>query len=262
MKDYEIIEKQNEKSKEIMNEYEKIAQEKRENKKKEEDVLILLIKAKENEIYLLKEEDNKLRNKNNYTQIDEIDEKIENLKAEINDIKNKLHKVHSIDVYPHGNGIYGFALLFYDISLKILIEWKEPIYVWTVLGFKLVYPKHAFDYIQYKKDIKKSKFLMKVIENKVRMENKNIYELHENDWIYEINNYLNEKNIIIEDDFIFRPPMNNIFRNDDDDNIQYYRITKNDLNNIDDDDDDFDIFEYLLLNKKNNSNMNDDEKLK
>lgn len=248
---YDHIKIHNEKSKEILEEYERIANEKRENNKKEENELIQELNVKKKELSILNEVYTKLNRKDFdvngfYEKQYEMNEKIEELEEDIEDIESKIDKIKSRNVYPHGNGLFGFALLYYDISQKIGFEWKHPIYTWTILGYKAVYPRHAIDYIQYKKDIEKSRSLMAVIENKLRMNGKNIYELHEDVWIDEINNYLKDNNITIEDDIVFRPHKNNIFRNkQNEDDVQYYRITKTDLINSELECDDFD-FEFFL----------------
>ena len=260
--EYELIKKQNDKSKEILEEYERIAQEKRENNKKEEKDVINEIKAKENEISILNKERFDLnsliysKNINNINtteivnKINDIDDKIEDLDTKMDSMEAYLRKVKSRDVYPHGNGLFGFALLYYDISQKLSIEWKNHIYTWTILGYKAVYPRHAIDYIEYKKDIETSKSLMIRIENKLRSAGKNIYELHKDVWITEINDYLKENNITIEDNIVFRPHKHNILRNkSNEDDVQYYRITKTDIINseIDYDDIDYNVIDYSFL---------------
>lgn len=269
--DYELIKKQNKKSKEILEEYEKIAQEKRENNNKEEKDVINEIKAKENEISTLNKEKSDLnssfysKNRNNINtsdivkRIDDIDDIIQDLEDKLDSMEAFLRKIKSRDIYPHGNGLFGFALLYYEISQKLGIEWKDPIYTWTILGYKAVYPKHAIDYIQYKKDIGTSKSLMCVIENKLRSEGKNIYELDKDTWATEINNYLLENNIIIEDNIIFRPHKHNNLRNETNkDDVQYYRITKTDLINSEIDYDNIDVIDYdFLMNMEYESDEDD-----
>ena len=269
--DYELIKKQNKKSKEILEEYEKIAQEKRENNNKEEKDVINEIKAKENEISTLNKEKSDLnssiysKNRNNINtsdivkRIDDIDDIIQDLEDKLDSMEAFLRKIKSRDIYPHGNGLFGFALLYYEISQKLGIEWKDPIYTWTILGYKVVYPKHAIDYIQYKKDIETSKSLMCVIENKLRSEGKNIYELDKDTWATEINNYLLENNIIIEDNIVFRPHKHNNLRNETNkDDVQYYRITKTDLINSEIDYDNIDVIDYdFLMNMEYESDESD-----
>lgn len=269
--DYELIKKQNKKSKEILEEYEKIAQEKRENNNKEEKDVINEIKAKENEISTLNKEKSDLnssfysKNRNNINtsdivkRIDDIDDIIQDLEDKLDSMEACLRKIKSRDIYPHGNGLFGFALLYYEISQKLDTEWKDPIYTWTILGYKAVYPKHAIDYIQYKKDIGTSKSLMCVIENKLRSEGKNIYELDKDTWATEINNYLLENNIIIEDNIIFRPHKHNNLRNETNkDDVQYYRITKTDLINSEIDYDNIDVIDYdFLMNMEYESDEDD-----
>ena len=237
------IKNQNDKSKEILEEYERMMNEKNEKNKKEEIELNNEIHMKENEISILNKEKlelnssitlENLKNINIYEiykKIYAIDDKILYLEDRLDSMEAYLRKIKSRNIYPHT--IFDFALLYYNISLKIGIEWKHYIYTWTILGYKCVYPKHALDYIQYKKDIKTSKYLMMNIENKLKLENKNIYIMDEDAWIYEINNFLDENNITIDENIVFRP-----YKND----IQYYRITKNDLINID-----YDVIDYSFL---------------
>jgi hypothetical protein len=243
--DHEVIEKQNKKSKEILQEYEIIANEKRKSKIEDENELNSEIISKENEILKLSQKT--YDDIDNDDEIDDIEDEIDELKNELKDLKYKLGKVRSRDVYPHGNGIFGFALLYHEISHKINVEWKYPIYTWTILGYKLVYPKYAIDYIQYKKDIEKSKILMSTIENKLRKNGVRVYDQNEDFWINEINSYLKENNITVEDDIVFRPQMNDISKSQVKDGVENYRITKSDLENYDNDYDDFDFLDYIAL---------------
>ena len=247
---YDAIKKQNDKSKEILQECEKIANKKKENNKKEEIELNNEIYIKKNEILIFNKEKldlslsitlENLKNINIYEiykKIYDIDNKILCIKDRLDSMEAYLRKIISRDIFPHGNNIFEIALLYYDISVKIGIEWKHYIYTWTVLGYKCIYPKHALDYIQYKKDIKTSKFLMINIEKKLKLEGKNIYIMNEDAWIYEINNYLHENNITIDENLVFRPYKSN--KND----IQYYRITKNNLINSEID---YDVIDYSFL---------------
>lgn len=237
----EIRDLQNSKSKVILDEYERIADEKRKLYKIEEEQLLLENKSLENEINKIE----KLLVLNKYDKISELEEKIEQN-------NNMIDKINARNIYPHGNGIYGFALLYYDISKKLNVEWKDYIYTYTILGYKKVYPEDAINYIEYQEDIKTSKELMKNIQDHLRSNDINYRELYWSDWIDYINNYISENNIILDDNIVFRPIMHSSMMSDKD-KLEYYRITKVDLENDEERDDEeyvYDIMD-LLLSEKN-----------
>jgi hypothetical protein len=262
---YEVINEQNNKSKEILLQYEKNANEKEKSKFNKINELniekVELIKKliffqndiDEDEIFeiLDDEEDINIYKKykisendlyNKEYNITEILDKIKNIKKEINKIKK-------INKYPHGNGIFGFALEYLKASKEINVDWTEYIYTWTIKGYKKVYPKVAPKYIEYLEDIKTSNDIMYNIYDKLRKDKRNCHEIFYPEWIEIINSYLKENNITIDDDIVFRPYYHNnmIIRDDVDEDIDYYRITKEDLdNNYDDDDDEFDFLDYII----------------
>jgi hypothetical protein len=86
---------------------------------------------------------------------------------------------------------------------------------------------------------------MTLIENKLRSEGTNIYQIYEDVWTREINNYLKENNITIEDDVVFRPHMNHNLKNkNNEDDVFYYRITKTDLINYEIN---YEQFDYTMI---------------
>ena len=248
----EIIELQNSKSKEILDEYERIADEKREKYKREEDQLIGLNKLLEIEIskykkyYLEISNSTSLTYKDIYIEMSEIDEKIDKLNKEIEKNNTNIECIRSRDIYPHGNGIFGFALAYYDISKKINVEWKESIFTYTILGYKRIYPEDAINYIQYEKDIKTSKILMKKIQDNLMLNNINYRELFWYDWLNHIRDYIQKNNIILDNDVVFRPIVHNTMMMDND-KLEYYCITKNDLEKKDDesDEDEIDMIDII-----------------
>lgn len=250
---HEMIDAQNSKSKKILDEYERIAVEKRENYKEEENVL-----HRENEEFKKKINDlrdkidkiNDLSNKSKdkYKDVCDIHEIIDDLENQIETNNRKIDKIHSREIYPHGNGIYGFALAYHEISKKIDVEWTEPIWTWTIKGYKRVYPENATHYIQYKEDVKTSSQLLRDIERYLLLKNKNYRELFWSDWVLEINEYLKENNITLNDDVVFRPIIHDTMIMDTD-ILEYYRITKSDLEDKDDgEEDEYDYFDYFLDN--------------
>lgn len=237
----ELIEQQNSKSKEILDEYERIADEKRTKFKEEEDDLINQNKlleieiSKYNDIYSQINNDTSITYKDRYIELSETDEKIDDLKYKIKKNNQFIDRIRSRDVYPHGNGIFGFALAFHEISKNINIEWKDSIFTYTILGYKRIYPEDATNYIQYIEDIKTSKELMKQIQDSLTYKNINYRELFYGDWILHINNYICDNNIILDDNIVFRPIIHeNMIM--DKDKLEYYRITKDDLDEKEEDD--------------------------
>lgn len=177
---------------------------------------------------------------NDCDQFEECDECNEIIKK----TRFKIKKLRSNQKYPHGNGIFGFALAYLEASKEINIEWSEYIYTWTVLGYKKVFPHHATDYIQYKEDIEKSSLMMSQIIHKLKRESKKYADFFYHEWVREINSYLQENNIIIDDNIVFRPPEHKHFKIQDEDGIGYFRITKSDLEQTDDDEE-FDFMFHL-----------------
>ena len=236
----EIIEIQNSKSKEILKEYERIADEKRQKYKKEEDDLryqnkLLKIEiSKYNDNYTQICNNTFITQKDIYIEISEIEEEINKLNNQIEENNKNIDHIRSRDIYPNGDGIFGFALAYHDISKKINVEWKDSIFTYTILGYKRIYPEDAINYIQYKEDIKTSQVLMRNIQTYLTLKNINYRELFWSDWIEHINNYIKDNNIILDDNIIFRPIIHDTMIVDKD-KSEYYRITKNDLEDKDDD---------------------------
>ena len=252
--EYELIEKQNNKSKEIIDQYEKNAETKKELYINEAKLLEIKINNLELENVSLKETTrNLLKNKvKNFDLLDDqLHEQIDFNENEIHILKSKSKKLLSMDKYPHGNGIYGFALAYLEASQQINVEWVNYIWTWTILGYKKVYPSHAHSYIEYKKDIETSKDLMYKIVYYVRSKSKNPYKLFYDDWINEINAYLEENNITIDENIVFRPNIHEILKKQHEETVEYYRITKSDLERKEDDEED--DFDYFYFQKKKES---------
>lgn len=76
-------------------------------------------------------------------------------------------------------------------------------------------------------DIKTSEELLKNIQDNLILKNIN-NKLFYSDWIQFINTYINQYNIILDDNIVFRPIIHESMRPDKD-KLEYYRITKNDL---------------------------------
>lgn len=108
---HDRIELQNSKSKEILDEYERIANEKRKKNKLEEDELFNQNLSLEKEIIKLTNSSNSLKN---------IYEDLNYIQDRINSNIDKIEKVRSKDIYPHG--IYEFSLAYHNISKKLNIE--------------------------------------------------------------------------------------------------------------------------------------------
>ena len=224
----EIINIQNEKSKQIVNEYERKAQEKRDQYKKEENEW----KEKRN-IYLQE------KKKCDYDQLDEIESHIE-------ECTRKIDFIHSKNIYPHGQGIYGFALMYHQIANDLQIEWKEYIWTWTLLGYKQIYPEDAIHYIQYQKDIQTSVSLMTRIYQTVYSNNHFRIDFFESDWINIIRKYIDEHAIVLDEKIIFRPPIHSSMKTDPDKD-EYYRITKKMLEDDIEEIEEFDFMDFLHL---------------
>jgi hypothetical protein len=244
--EYEIIEKQNNKSKDIIEQYEKNAKKRKESCMNEVKILEIEINNLKTENKILEEKEKVILNSNikDFELLDQLNEQMEKNQKEINSLESKCGHLSSINKYPHGNGIYGFALAYLEASNEINIQWTNYIWTWTILGYKKVYPTHAHSYIEYKKDIETSQILMYKIVNYVRSKNKNPYQLFYDDWINEINSYLEEKNIEIDENIVFRPNIHEILKEQHEEYVEYFRITKSDLEKKDDEDDDFDYFYF------------------
>ena len=142
----------------------------------------------------------------------------------IKKIANKIFSLERNPPYPHGNGLFGFALVLKEASENIKEEWKYPIWMHTICDYKLVYPKHATDYIQYEKDINSP--MSKELMNKI-YEGKNIYEMLYVNWVEEIKKYLTENSITISEETVFRPHLHSYLRESrDKDDLHYERVTK------------------------------------
>lgn len=247
---HEIIDEQNIKSKEILQEYERLADEKRQRYKKEANDILNKNKLLQKEIHSLKEEYDEINKSSltyneKYEKRSDIDEKIEELENQIEKNSYDIDRIESRDIYPHGNGIFGFALEYYNISKKINVEWKDSIFTYTILGYKRVYPEDATNYIQYQEDIKTSSSLMKDIQNSLTLKRINYRELFWSDWVEKINEYLKENNITIDDNIVFRPIIHDTMIMDKD-KLEYYRMTKNDLEETEEENDEIDMMDYFL----------------
>jgi hypothetical protein len=227
----EYIDIQNNKSKLIIDEYERNAEEKMKYIDEEKQKI-------KSELLLLKEKEETLNDS-------DYENEIENIKCISLNLLKKYNKLDNINKYPHGNGIYGFALEYLDASNRINIEWKEYIWTNTILGYKKVYPQNAHDYIQYTNDIKTSNDIMKQIYTKLQSNKKDIYEIYFCEWCNIIKSFLEENNINIDENTVFRPYIHRDMKQDDD--VFDYRITKSDLSD-ELTDDDYDILFDILNN--------------
>ena len=88
------------------------------------------------------------------------------------------------------------------------------------------------------------------IVNYIRSKKMNPYQLFFEDWLNEINSYLQDNNITIDENIVFRPNIHEILKKQYEEHVEFYRITKSDLERKEEDtEDDFDYF----LNKKEES---------
>lgn len=294
--DSDVIEDQNQKSKEIIDQYEKNA-EMKEILKKEKILLIKEEKKKFNdEINEINDKISKIEIEKNKKVILKIKYKIDkkkNIQKEINEMneildtlsmhkesiekniekKNcEIDKIKSISKYPHGNGIFGFAVEYLEASKEINIEWKDFIYTWTMIGYKKIYPHQAHNYIQYQKDLELSSKIMNNIYKDLRENNKFINEINLFDWIKIISKYVKKNNIELDNKIVFRPPICRSQRKkdyEDDKDLEFHKIKKDDLidfvesdndeNKEDIDDNDLDEF-YSYIDLINQDSDTDDNK--
>ena len=214
---YEQIDKDNKKSENILKEYERIIKEKHINI--------------ENEINKHTEQINNLKLKNNKDMQDSDDEDNEDDENydEIIILKKSINKLRSESSFPHGNGIFGFALVLFEAANNINEKWEHFIWIHTILGYKKVYPEYATNYIEYQKDIKTSDRYMTEIINNLRNEKKDPNEIFYDEWLEIIKSYVNINSIIMTEDIVFRPPYHRILCKDREDNVNYYRFTKEDI---------------------------------
>lgn len=247
--DFDLIDHQNSKSKEILLQYEKNAIEREKNKLTKMDDLksILINNEKQLKHYEELEEFDSYEN-NELDENNDFFKKINYLKNEIKDIKREINNTNKINKYPHGNGIFGFALEYLQAAKEINIKWIEHIYTWTIIGYKKVYPINAIQYLEYEEDIKTSNHIMNQIYHKLSLEKINYYQIYFSKWIDIINEFLKENNITIEDNVVFRPHYHrDMIMEEDYEQIEYYRITKEDLCSNDEDYEDSDEYEDNFL---------------
>lgn len=247
MRDFEELqEEQNNKSKLIIEEYNRDIREKIKNIDNRLDIIInklLILKNMTNKLV----EQNKIAYENNdIVAINQIDKELN----DVNEMKisyyTQYNKLINTNKYPEGNGIFGYALAYYEASKRINVEWNDYIWTKTIIGYKKIYPSDAIDYLQYIEDIKTSDNLMKQIYQDMRLRGINIYEVYYDGWIENINYFLDKNNIEVDENIIFRPHIHKILINDED-RLCYYRITKNELD-ITSDDENYDILFDILNN--------------
>jgi hypothetical protein len=247
--DFDLIDNQNSKSKEILLQYEKNAIEREKNKLTKMNDLKNELMNDEKKLKHYEEleefdayENNELDENNNFFK------KFKDLKNGIKDIKCEINKTNKINKYPHGNGIFGFALEYLQAAKEINIKWIEHIYTWTIIGYKKVYPINATQYLEYEEDIKTSSHIMNQIYHKLSIEKINRYQIFFSRWIDIINEYLKENNITINDNVVFRPHYHNdMIMEEDYEQVEYYRITKEDLCSVDEDYEDSEEYEDNFL---------------
>jgi len=220
------IENENKKSANILIEYERIVKKVNDNVKNE-------INEYNQQIKLLRSESDTLNNSrnsylNNSDDSDISDDSDDENYDEIINLKKQINRLKSKSVYPHGNGIFGFALVLQEAAKNINEEWKHYIWIYTIYGYKKVYPKYATNYIEYKKDTETSDKYMTKIINELCSEKRDVNEIFYDDWIIIINSYIEKNSIILDEDIVFRPPLHSILIEDKED-INYYRIKKEDL---------------------------------
>jgi hypothetical protein len=213
---YEKIDKDNKKSENILKEYERIIKEKHINI--------------ENEINKHIEQINNLKSKNkSKDDLDDSDDSDDEDDDEIIILKKNINKLRSESSFPHGNGIFGFALVLLEAANNINEKWEHFIWIRTILGYKKVYPEYAVNYIEYKKDIEKSDKYMKKIIDKLRNDKKDTNEIFYDEWLDIIKSYISDNSIIMTEDIVFRPPYHRILCKDREDDVNYYRFTKEDI---------------------------------
>lgn len=247
--DFDLIDNQNSKSKEILLQYEKNAIEREKNKLTKINDLNNVLINNEKQLKNYEEleefdayENNELDENNNFF------EKFKYLKNEIKDIKREINKTNKINKYPHGNGIFGFALEYLQAAKEINIKWIEHIYTWTIIGYKKVYPINATQYLEYEADIKTSSHIMNQIYHKLSCDKINYYQIFFSRWIDIINDYLKENNITIGDNVVFRPHYHRgMIMEEDYEQVEYYRITKEDLFSAGEDYEDSEDYEDNFL---------------
>ena len=211
----EQIDNDNKKSENILKEYDRII--------KEKNINI------QNEINKYIEQINNLKSKNKNNYSNDSDDLDDEESDQIIILKKNINKLRSELSFPHGNGIFGFALVLNEASNNINEKWENFIWIRTILGYKKVYPEYAINYIEYQKDIEKSDKYMKEIINNLRNEKKDPNEIFYDEWLEIIKSYINDNSIIMTEDIIFRPPYHRILCKDREDNVNYYRFTKEDI---------------------------------
>jgi hypothetical protein len=215
---FEKLDEHNKKSENILKEYDRII--------KEKNTII------DNNIKECLEKIKSLRNKsdNKEESEDEFDdESYEENYEEIKNLRKRLNNLKSGLPYPHGNGIFGFAVVLHEAANNINEKWEHFMWIRTIMGYKKVYPKYAIDYIEYKKDVATSSNYMKDIINQLYAQKKDPNEIFYDDWLEIIKSYLKENSITIDNTIVFRPPLHRILCKDREDDVNYYRFTKEDI---------------------------------
>lgn len=253
---YELIQLENEKSKDILEEYEKNMKDLKTSYLKEAEEIDETIKSFKNKLLILQSETEETEDSESpdseTTETDDVyldDEDIEEkIKITIKYLERKSYALKEQNPHPHGNGLFGFALAYAEAARNIGVEWVHPIWTWTILDYKRVYPRHSIDYLRYQEDIKTpdSEKIMKNIINDLRDEKRNPHEIFYGEWIDIINKYLTKKSITISDETVFRPPLHLSHSETRKDDVNFERITKSDLVETEGDcDEEFDLFDFI-----------------
>jgi len=217
---YEKLDEHNKKSENILKEYDRIIKET--NSIIENNIKECLEKIKS----IRNKSDN---NKNESEDDESYDESYEENYEEIKNLRKRLNNLKSGLPYPHGNGIFGFAVVLHEAANNINEKWENFIWIRTIMGYKKVYPKYAIDYIEYKKDVATSSNYMKDIINQLYAQKKDPNEIFYDEWLEILKSYLKENSISIDNTVIFRPPLHRILCKDREDDVNYYRFTKEDI---------------------------------
>jgi len=220
---FEKLDEHNKKSENILKEYDRIIKETNsiiENNIKEclEKIKSLRIKPNNDE-----------NNRDDESNDESDDESNEENYEEIMNLRKKLNNLKSGLPYPHGNGIFGFAMVLHEAANNINEKWEHYIWIRTIMGYKRVYPEYAINYIEYKKDVATSSKYMRDIIDNLYSQKKDPNEIFYDDWLEIIKSYLNEKSITIDNSVVFRPPYHRILCKDREDDVNYYRFTKEDI---------------------------------
>ena len=87
----------------------------------------------------------------------------------------------------------------------------------------------SIDYIEYKKDVATSSLYMKDIINQLYAQKKDPNEIFYDEWLEILKSYLKENSITLDYSIVFRPPLHRILCKDREDDVNYYRFTKEDI---------------------------------